>query len=107
MKFYIEYLQLIIIVSFIIDYSGIIESIKRGLYTFVNGKKMGYRCYTIPLIECSLCVTFWLSLVLGIYLNLPFLYILTNAVLSAYSVIFVTEMLKFIYNLYNRILNKI
>lgn len=47
------------IVIFIIDLSGFVMSVKKGLFKLVFGKKE-FQEYRIKPFDCSLCMTFWI-----------------------------------------------
>ena len=50
--------MIMFIISFIVDYSGIINTLSEQLFKLVH-KGMKYDGWMIPLFSCSLCVTFW------------------------------------------------
>lgn len=57
----IELLILSIIVIYIVDLSGIVESLKRGLWRWLKGKQP-YVDFRIKPFDCSLCMVFWIGL---------------------------------------------
>lgn len=59
----IDLLLLQMIVVFIIDCSGITNTIKKALSKFLTKGQIESDTYHLPLIGCSLCVTFWIGLV--------------------------------------------
>lgn len=50
------------IVVFIIDLSGITNTIKRMISNLLTKKKITTDNYSLPLLGCSLCITFWSGL---------------------------------------------
>jgi hypothetical protein len=58
----IELIMIQIIVVFLIDLSGAIQSLKRSLSLFLTNNRIKSDAYTLPLIGCSLCMTFWSGL---------------------------------------------
>ena len=59
--FIMQILMIIFIVSFIVDYSGIINTLSEFIFKRIH-KGMKYNGWMIPLFSCSLCVTFWILL---------------------------------------------
>lgn len=57
----IELLIVSIITIYIVDLSGIMESIKRGLWRWLKGKQP-YVDYRLKPFDCSLCMVFWIGL---------------------------------------------
>lgn len=51
-----------LIVVFIVDYSGIIDSIKYAISSFLTKGKMKTTDFRIKPFDCSLCMTFWVGL---------------------------------------------
>lgn len=73
----IDILQIAIIVVCIVDLSGIIQSIQKLFAKFLSAKD--FNNIKLPLISCSLCVTWWTSL---IYIIATGNFTLTNIMLS-------------------------
>ena len=61
---YIDLFEITVIVVIIVDISGFIDSIK----AFV-GKVLGINNVSLKPLDCSLCMTFWVSMVYLIYAN--------------------------------------
>lgn len=66
MKVFIDLLYITIVVSLIVDVSGIIDSIKNSLSKLLNCKP---HQITLKPFECSLCSTFWCGLIYLIHYN--------------------------------------
>lgn len=79
-------LLLSVIIVFIVDISGAVDSLKSGLkYLFTNGKMKGSD-YRLKPIDCSLCMTFWVGLIyLFIIGKFTLPYITVVCILSAFS----------------------
>lgn len=60
---FIELLILSIIVCFIVDISGFIDSVKQGLWKWVYNGKKEYSEFRLKPFDCSLCLTFWSGLI--------------------------------------------
>ena len=61
---YIDLFEITVIVVIIVDISGFIDSIK----AFV-GKVLGINNVSLKPLDCSLCMTFWVSMAYLIYAN--------------------------------------
>lgn len=59
----INLLMITVIVVFIIDLSGIVDSIKHLIWRIIVGNKREYRNFNLKPIDCSLCMTFWTGLI--------------------------------------------
>ena len=57
-----ELLMITIIVVYIIDLSGAINSIKYGIWKWLRGNKP-YKEYQFKPFDCSLCMSFWIGLI--------------------------------------------
>lgn len=82
MQIIINLIIISIIISFIIDLSGIVENIKRFIWKLLY-PKLAYKHLTIKPFDCSLCMNFWVSIIYIILINkftLP--YILLICILS-------------------------
>lgn len=66
---YLKLLEIAVIVTIIIDISGIVTDIKKMI-----GRILGIQNVSIKLIECSFCVNWWLSLL--------YIYVTNNLTLS-------------------------
>lgn len=51
------------IVCFIVDVSGFVDNIKRGIWRLIMGKDKPFQEYRLPPIDCSLCLSFWSGLI--------------------------------------------
>lgn len=59
---YQELLWISIIVCFIIDLSGIIDSIKHCIWKWLKGD-VPYKDFSFKPFDCSLCMIFWIGLI--------------------------------------------
>lgn len=105
MKIYIDLLLIAVIISFIIDLSGIVDSLKKLL---IN-KILGFKDYNISLkpFDCSLCMTFWTGLLFIIITNNISLFNIMVICLLAYMADITTLILITIKDLIGKIINKI
>lgn len=104
----IDLIKIIVIISFIIDISGITISIKKLMWRLVMGKHIPFtNDFEIPLMECSLCITFWSVLIYSISNDVLIINSIFLAVASAYIVGFVTILLNTILDLFKLIISKI
>lgn len=95
------------IVVFIVDISGAVDTLK----TFISGiLTKGYihtSDYRLKPIDCSLCTTFWISLIyISITHQFSFAYIAFICFLSAVTPL-TLELYRTLYDLFLTILNKI
>lgn len=63
-----------VIVVFIVDLSGVISSIKRGLSYLLTKGKIVSDSYSLPLIGCSLCLSYhlgWIYLLITNHFTIP------------------------------------
>lgn len=60
---YLELFLLSLIVSFLINLSGAIDSLKRFIFRLIRGSEAQYINYELKPIDCSLCMTFWTSII--------------------------------------------
>ena len=51
------------IVCFIVDISGFVDSIKRGIWRLIMGKDRQYQEFNMKPFDCSLCLSFWSGLI--------------------------------------------
>lgn len=60
---WIDLLLLSIIVCFIIDISGIVDSIKHIIWKWAFNRKKEYQDFSLKPFDCSLCSIFWIGLI--------------------------------------------
>lgn len=53
------YIYITLIVCFVVDISGFVDSVKYGLFRAIYGTRATYRDYRLKPFDCSLCMTFW------------------------------------------------
>lgn len=61
--FVLKLILLQIIIVFIVDCSGVMESIKSTISKFLTKGRITTTSYSLPLIGCSLCMTHWIGLI--------------------------------------------
>lgn len=59
----LELLIISIIVCFVVDISGIIDTIKYTIWKWVFNNKKEYQEFRLKPFDCSLCMTFWIGLI--------------------------------------------
>lgn len=96
-KFITDAALIMLIICFIIDFSGVTTSLKKTLWRLANGK-MPYKHFSIPLIDCSLCVTFHSIWIYGLIIDIPVLYSFAIASGFAFLSGLATKLLDFIFN---------
>lgn len=86
------------ILCFIIDQSGVIESIKKFI-----GKHLGIKDVQLKPFDCSLCATFWTGIIyLAITSNLTLYYLLFVCVLA-----FSCRLINYCYEIFYHLVEKI
>lgn len=82
----INLLLIALIVVFIVDISGAIDSLKSGLKWIITKGKMSGCDYRLKPFDCSLCMTFWVCLLyLLIIGELTLPYIAFTSLLAVFS----------------------
>lgn len=102
------YLNLLIIsciVSFIIDLSGIIDSIKQMIWKIIVGKKRLYQDFTLKPFDCSLCMTFWTCLIYTICIGEISLIIIAYICFLSFFSSCITALLNMIKDIINKLIN--
>lgn len=61
-----------VVTVFFIDAVGLVEKFKRWLYYLKYSKGSPYKPYSLKPIDCSMCMSFWLFVFMG--LSLPLYY---------------------------------
>lgn len=82
---WIELLLLTIIVCFVVDISGFIDTIKKLIWRWVFNDKREYTEFRLKPLDCSLCMTFWVGLIwisIFDFTLLNFVYVCLFATLS-------------------------
>jgi len=75
-----------VIVVFIVDISGAVDSLKSGIKWILTKGNMNSSDYTLKPIDCSLCMTFWSGLAyLLITNNFALVYLAILCVMAAFS----------------------
>lgn len=59
---FLDLIVLVCIVVFIIDISGIVDTIKHGIWKWLI-KDKEYREFRLKPFDCSLCMSFWMGLI--------------------------------------------
>lgn len=67
MMMYLNIFLAALILVYGIDILGFVEEIKIKLFKFVKGKNTIYRPYNLRPFDCSLCLSFWVGLLILIF----------------------------------------
>ena len=103
----INLLLINLIISYIIDISGVMDSIKSTIKKLLTNGKMSDPNYSIKPFDCSLCMTFWVSL-LYVYLIGQFsIYGLFLACANSYVVQFSKDLYLLIKDIFVKVLDLI
>ena len=94
-----------LIIAFITDYSGVTDYINRGVYKMIT--KRDWNGQSLKLISCSLCQSFWITIIVLSILHTSFINILLFAVINAYTVQYYTQILYILQTNINKLLNKL
>lgn len=99
-------------VVYITDFLGFFNQATARVLSIIRGKEIGIDRINLPYIfRCSLCQSFWLTLIVLLVMNWKLCWIslvfsyLTKPILYLYTLIdlFVEKMYKVLYNLINKI----
>jgi len=63
---YVELLCLQLVTVFIVDLSGIVDTLKRAVWFLMKGTFKGFQDFRLKPLDCSLCMTFWGTLIYAI-----------------------------------------
>lgn len=75
-----------VVVVFIVDISGAVDSLKSGLKWILTKGKMSSSDYTLKPFDCSLCMTFWVGMFyLLVTANFTLPYVVCVCLLSAFA----------------------
>lgn len=103
---WIEMILIFWINCYIIDISGIILSIKKGIWKIFN-KNIKYRDFSMNPFECSTCMNFWIILFFCLFGGYNLLYSLSYASLFSFLSIQGTNLLKTIHIIIQNIISKL
>lgn len=92
------------IVSFIVDYSGIIQKLSKFIWGKFN-PNIQYDYWIIPLIGCSLCSTFWVLSIYCLLIDLPPIDSVFYGCVGGYFSQFINIILHKIRDIFSKIIN--
>lgn len=93
------------ILTFIIDWARPQEAFKHFIWKLLNGN-IPYKHFSFKPFDCSLCLSFWVTLFVTLYLGeglLSFLY----ASIAGYSTSFISPLLRALSQVWNDLLYKL
>ncbi len=95
-EIYTDALIISIICSFVIDYLGVVENMKKYIWKWFN--KIPYQNFRFKPFDCSLCMSFWITLIY-LYCSTEerLLVIMLIAATGAYLAPIWTKVLNFIF----------
>ena len=98
----INLLILVIVIVYIVDYSGIIYDLSSFLYKLLNPtKKWNYYILNKPW-SCSVCLSWWIGLGYALF-NVSFVYALGIGVLCAIGSVYIKKIIGFVLHLANKL----
>lgn len=56
------YIMITVMIVFVVDYSGVMDTIKRWIWRWLNGNKP-YQSFSLKPFDCSLCMSWWVNLI--------------------------------------------
>lgn len=92
---------------FVVDFSGVMPKLNRLYHLIINGKKKAYNGISIPLLSCSLCVTFWTTFIYCAVNNFNIIYIIGISSINAFLSVFITRVMDAVYCKLNVLIDKI
>lgn len=104
---YLNLFFIAIIVTCIVDLSGIVESIKYGISWILTKGKLPKTNYRIKPFDCSLCMTFWTGLIYLLVIGQVTLPLLAFLLLLAISTILIKETITLLKDIVLKLINVI
>lgn len=95
------------ITVFIIDQSGAVDSFKSGLKSILTSGKMKNPDYALKPFDCSLCSTFWLSLIYLIVTNHISIIFFALACLNSYMSQFTNDLFILFKHFWSKMIDKL
>ncbi len=83
-------------VVYIVEISGVMQSLSRAVFSLIYGKNFKYNGWSIPVISCGKCAVFWALLGYSLYSGMGLIYSLGIASLCSYSSEIITDILKYL-----------
>jgi hypothetical protein len=102
---YLNILLIAVIVVCIIDLSGFVENFKSALSKLLTKGKISNSNYTLKPFDCSLCMTFWLSLIYLIIQNEVTLITTTYTLVIALLTPQINDLIKLVEDLITKLIN--
>lgn len=96
-----------IIVVFLIDQSGFINEFKSWLKKLLTNGKMKDSNYSLKPFDCSLCLTFWVSLLYLLIINGLTIESFALVCLSAWLTTFTNDVYIVVKEMWTKLINKI
>lgn len=100
-------IKLILIITYIVDYSDIMISIKKLIWKLINGKKIPFQFFTMKPFDCSKCLSFWVILIYMLLNSNGIIESLFVSILSSYISIYVSILWDIIYINYKKLTDKL
>lgn len=91
-----DVLKIVIVIVFIVDYSGFVDNIKMIIFKFLLGRNMPYKEYSLKPFDCSLCMSFWTVLAYLIFNHMGLLDSFLIASLSGFTAKIISPVFKVI-----------
>ena len=94
-------------IVFLIDQSGFINEFKQWLKKLLTNGKMSDPGYSIKPFDCSLCMTFWISLIYLLIINGLTIESFALVCLSAWLTTFTNDIYIVVKEMWTKLINKI
>lgn len=107
MKIIIDQLILTCIVVFVVDYSGFTESWKRFISKFLTKGRISSSDYTFKPFDCSLCLSFWTTVIYTIAVGEASLYTIATCFGCGYAAQYINDIYHIIQSVWGKIISKI
>jgi hypothetical protein len=97
-------IKILLIVVFIVDYSGVVLYIKKLIWKLLNGNKIPFKWFELKPFDCSLCMSFWTLIIYCLFNNYGILNSIFIGVIGAYLASFLSDLLNYIFYIYKKII---
>ena len=103
----IDLILINLITVYIIDQSGAVDSFKSGLKSLLTKGKMKDPDYSLKPFDCSLCMTFWLSIIYLIVTNHISIVYFALACLNSYMSQYANDLFIVFKHFWSKMMDKI
>ena len=104
---YLNILLIAVICVIVIDLSGFVDSIKHLIWRIAFGKTKPYKDFDMKPFDCSLCSTFWLSIIYLLIIHELSIPLIAYILVIAYFTTTLKDIILFIKDFFIKILDEL